>query len=876
MDFDPLSYGLGFASSTALSLAVWRYRVRLARLQEAAESGIEGTRKFIGQAADARYVRDVARYAQHYHIAGSLFDLQAVLVEPRLLAPPPPVIGNSMDEAEPLTQDIFRAVPVFHDLPQAYAPYNLQTIPLSDLGSGDRHIAILGIPGIGKSTTLAVLALMALGEISFESREDLSQQAATEEEQGLSELERTQRARERQQIQERARQKIEQARRLKEEQILKVQEQLPTLEIAGLLPILVHLNDLEFDPAIFGRKKSAELDPAEPLVRAVERYVSTVTAQVTGSVIYPALERGRALILIDGYDELSPAARQPYFHWLGRLLETYSQNMIVITGPATGYDSLMALGFTPAFLRAWTPGNFTELAEQWALAWTRQRDKRASRPDDQVMRRLAADNRGRCMLNVTLKLWAGLADDTRQTGRIGWYDALINRRLSAPQTRDLLPALAERILENGAPVARGELQTLLAEALPGPQSPKEKDNRPAQAAEIINGWVKDGLLREVAGGRLTFPHPQITSFLASEQLVRGDPERAVELALNPAWKEALGFAAAKINMLPIIYRKLSVTPDLMFSDLFDLVAWMPDAPPDAPWRGDLFKRFAAALMAPEQFLTVRERAMAALIATRDRNVLFIFRQAIRSADANIRSLGCIGLGALGDPEAVRDLTTLLGDSDQNVQLAAALALGAIGTEQSLNAVVKALVQGSEQLRRAAAEALAALPGEGHEVLRDGIVSDNIDIRRASVFGLARINAPWALMALHRAMFEDEQFWVRTAAESAFMAAQAPHSEGPRAHPEADALGWLVAWAAEHGEGVPAGVNARQVLIRVLQEGEPEFKILSAQTMGQLGHVAGLKPLYAALRDRQPGVRDAVYTALSNIQTRLGSPLPGVV
>ena len=41
------------------------------------------------------------------------------------------------------------------------------------------------------------------------------------------------------------------------------------------------------------------------------------------------------------------------------------------------------------------------------------------------------------------------------------------------------------------------------------------------------------------------------------------------------------------------------------------------------------------------------------------------------------------MGAVGDPEALRDLTPLLNDQDSNVQFAAGMALGAIGTDEAL-------------------------------------------------------------------------------------------------------------------------------------------------------------------------------------------------
>ncbi|MCC6799985.1 MAG: HEAT repeat domain-containing protein, partial [Anaerolineae bacterium] len=352
-------------------------------------------------------------------------------------------------------------------------------------------------------------------------------------------------------------------------------------------------------------------------------------------------------------------------------------------------------------------------------------------------------------------------------------------------------------------------------------------------------------------------------------------EAAAAYALEPAWFDALGFAAAQLNMVPVVYRYLSGPPDLIFSHLFNVVRWMPDAPIDAPWRGDLFKRLAAALVTPEQYPALRERALAALIASRDRNVLFILRQALRSADPQIRQLACVGLGALGDPEALRDLAPMLDDAQRNVQLAAGLALGAIGTERALEIMVQGLLEGSDELRRAVAEALAAIPDGGHAILRDGILADDIMIRRATVYGLSRVHAAWALVALYRAMMEDEQWYVRTAAEEAFMAARAPEQDGPRAYPEADALPWLIRWAAERGDGVPHGPNARQVLIRALQEGASLERAMAAVTLGQMGYLQALKPLYAALRDRNAEVRAAAFSALAEIQLRTGLPLPTV-
>jgi HEAT repeat protein len=505
---------------------------------------------------------------------------------------------------------------------------------------------------------------------------------------------------------------------------------------------------------------------------------------------------------------------------------------------------------------------------QWSDAWVKSHNTQP--PDDQTMHLLSVDNQGRSVLEVTLKMWTALAADAQEAGRAGWYDALVRRRLPDPETLEAAAVLAARIMEAGQPVYRAALQESLVQAAANAGDGKKV----IKPEGLIDALLKAGLLVAYAGDKMSFPHVQLTNYLASRTLT--ESERAVELAQAPAWQEAIGFAAGHINLLPIIVRKLGTVPDLLYSDLFDLVRWLPDAPPDAPWRGDLFKRLAAALMAPDQYPAVRERAAAALVASRDKNVFFVLRQALRATDPDIRRLGCIGLGALGNPEAVNDLAALLADENPGVKLSAALSLGALGTPKALEVMIHGLFQEGPEIQRAIAEALAAVPGEGHQILRDAIVAQEIELRRAAVYGLSRVPASWSLIALYRAMLEDEQWYVRTAAEEAFLAAQSPEKDGPRHHPEADALGWLVKWAADRGEGVPAGANARQVLVRVLQEGLPVYKIMAAATLARLGHITALKPLYGALRDRDAGVRSAAYRALFDLQIRLGQPLPGLL
>jgi HEAT repeat protein len=236
-------------------------------------------------------------------------------------------------------------------------------------------------------------------------------------------------------------------------------------------------------------------------------------------------------------------------------------------------------------------------------------------------------------------------------------------------------------------------------------------------------------------------------------------------------------------------------------------------------------------------------------------------------------LACLGIGASGSTEAINDLVPLLEDRDDDVQLAAALALGAIGNDEALEALVIAFTEGSEQLRQAVAEAMAALPEDGFPILFDAISHDDMMVRRAATYGLRRLGARWTKDALYRAFLEDEQWYVRSAAQQAFHDLQEQEGRGPERYPEVGEIPWLVSWATEHGENVPAGEAASQVLYNALSAGDGEIRMMAARTLGQLGEINAAKSLYATLRDRQDDVRIAAYQSLADLEMQLGQPLP---
>ena len=235
------------------------------------------------------------------------------------------------------------------------------------------------------------------------------------------------------------------------------------------------------------------------------------------------------------------------------------------------------------------------------------------------------------------------------------------------------------------------------------------------------------------------------------------------------------------------------------------------------------------------------------------------------------------MGALGVPEAVRDLGSLIQDREAPVALAAAIGLGGIRSDDALQELLIALTQSSEAIRQVAAEALAAQPDDGYPVLFEAVQDEDMLLRRAAIFGLRRIRTPWAAIAIYRTFLEDEQWYVRSAAQQAFEEIQygrATTLTPPQASPAE--MDWLALWAAHRGETIPAGAAGNQLLVRVLQEGDQQERALAALNLGNLGVKSSLRPLYSALRDRHETVRVSAFQALGELQGRSGLalPLPG--
>lgn len=878
MGIDPLSFALGFGTATGVSYGVYRYREPLGNLQTSAVEGINGVRDSLSRSADSRYSTELAEYLQHQHLGGTWTALSEILVEPRLLTLPAPPLELEDPNAAPDNYDY--VIPRIYDQPQLLSSYFVENLPLLDILAGDNHVAILGVPGSGKSTALVTLGLMALGVVKYSTLQELTDQALDEAYADLSENERRDRLVDLNAMQKRVVEQLQGVTDITDIQDIQagLTYNIPP-EITSLFPIYVHASDIELSINSFGLR----VDPAEPLIKAFQRYATIISAQSAPPLMYQQLSLGNCLVLIDGFEDLPQSEQVRLYDWLGSLLEYYGHNRIVITGPAIAYDGLMSLGFVPTFIKPLSYQDTMALVDKWADAWPNAQERKSGRRKDSTPATIGPNARAmlqndilhRTPLEITLKTLASLRGDVTEAGEGGWYERFVRDLL--PDTEHspyVLREAAMLMLDRDVILKEGQFLEISTQRLtPVPDEPPVAD-----VDKFTKALLNSGLFVKRGDDLYDFLHPMFRSYFAAESMIHDmTPTRAADLGANPAWHYALRLAASKMDITGAVGRKLNGQTDVLVSNLFMIADWIPNAPADAEWRGEIMKRFSAALLATSQYDTIRERALAALIASRDPNLATVFRQAVRSGNAVIRKFGCLGLGAIRAEQAINDLRPMLVDDNRDVQVAAGMALGAIASEGAINIMVEGLLQGSEGLRQVLAQALASVPGAGHNLLKDAVEHNDMMVRRAAIMGLARIQANWALIALYEVLQEEQEWYVKSAAETYFVTARNPEREGPRLFLRPEELPWFRVWASNVGvEEMPQGEDAENLMLQVLRDQRPLARVMAARTIGRLGLMKGVRPLYVMLMDRESRVRTAAYEALGTLQSRISEPLPAVI
>lgn len=821
--FDPFSFIAGFLAATVFWFIFNQARPLLDQMRENLKERREAAQTRRSSSTEDNHRRITLRRAQGMHLAAPLFALDEIIEEPLLLAPPAfPEPGGP-----PLHEDLVsQTVPYMPAWPELAAVYHAPTLTIPQAISGGRNIVIIGQPGVGKTVALAYLASLAANR----------------------------------------------------------SEKLGPHQ--NFIPFLVHVSDLKLPV-------SGEKDSLHPLIDAASEHAPFFDLPRIPVFVNTTFKDGRALLLVDGYDELAPEGQQAVSEYFKMLLKAHPKTRIVTTGAPEYLDGLIGLGFAPLALMPWTRRESNNFIQHWGELWTQYVAVESAAQSnmeevDPILLNiwLSADTAHLSPLELTLKAWGAYAGDSLGSHVLDAIATHIRRIVPAHTPLAALETLAMQVVLDRQPIfdprhARELVKSFetvedTAEVAAGEETPsdtkpkqKKKDENilPKPSLGLIGRLTASGLLTQCPNNRLRFVHPVIAGYLAGRALSNYN---ASDTILNqPDWSGkylAMRYLAAHGEASKIAQSMMEWSRLPMHRPLLSAARWLRDAPKNAPWRSKLFGTLAAVLQTEGLPLNLRGQALTALVASNDPNVSILLRQLMETPSFEFVHLAALGCGALRDQKAIPVLARALDAPDASARHAACMALAAIGTNEALELVAHTLLNADEDLRRAAAESLAHDPSEGHAMLRDGATLTDILLRHAVVYGLARVDEPWAIEILNKLRLEDKQ-WVVSNAAAEVLDAKAgfdpriPHELKPPWEAP-----WLIEFAGKQGLGLSPGSSAVDILLQALKSGDTETRLAALPYLKQRPSEGVIRQLYDAMYSDNHELREAVYTVLWEIGT----------
>lgn len=306
-----------------------------------------------------------------------------------------------------------------------------------------------------------------------------------------------------------------------------------------------------------------------------EAMLDSVAGQITGVMPKAWVERqladGRALLLIDGVDELLDAERRNVREWLRKLLTAYGDVRVVVTSrpAAAGADWLRREEFTALHLDRMTPPDLAAFVRQWHQAVRELGDELpctveelprceqsllTSLKDRTHLQSLAGTpllaamlcamhlNRGSRLPRDRMELYRNaLHTLVHERDADRSVPSAVDGRLSLGDKLVLLRDLAWRLSDNNrSEIALEQAAVHVGRRLAGMRHLDEQDG--GRVLEQLRG--RSGVLRSPAEGRLDFVHRTFQEYLAAEEDRIGN---LVERAHLDLWRETIIMAAGHAN-----------------------------------------------------------------------------------------------------------------------------------------------------------------------------------------------------------------------------------------------------------------------------------------------------------------------------------------
>lgn len=646
------------------------------------------------------------------------------------------------------------------------------------------------------------------------------------------------------------------------------------------VPFLIHVADLDLPVN--------KADPLNSLINLIAEKAPVLDLARIPDFVQKTFAEGRALVLLDGTDELTKEGLRNIIEFIKAVKRTFPNTRMITTASIDYLDGLVSLNFIPFSLAAWNTKQRCDFCVRWGTLWDHYVAVETwSQTSEQVDRLLLngwlnTETRNLTPFEMTLMTWSAYAGDIGGSRPIDQIQTHLRRLSPSNIPPEALEMLALQINLSAEPIfdpnkAREWIKSFeppeLADATELVIENKDRKSGKSELTKVpslglITKMVESGLLTQHRNNRMCFTHPIFGAYLAGKALVNYNPENLLD---QPPWIGkylALQYLAAFGDASPLIEKLLTQLDRPLSRNLMTIARWLRDAPRQAVWRGQVMAKLIELLEQSGQPLALRGQALAAFIQSGDPSVAPLFRQFLEEEDSELLQLAALGSGALQDIKAIELLAALLNTQNPNVRGAACLALVAIGTTTAIDIVASALLHGDESLRRAAAESIANQPGEGYAILKEGAtMKDDLLVRRSVAYGLGRIPEHWAEELINHMQTEDDQWAVRNAALEVTENRQRVNPHIPQRLPPPSESPWIIAFASKQGLGVSPDKSPVDLLLMALKSGTEEERLAALAYLRITPADGVFGALYRAMYGGEPYIREAIFQVFSEMASR---------
>lgn len=651
-------------------------------------------------------------------------------------------------------------------------------------------------------------------------------------------------------------------------------------------PIYLHAHEIQW-----------AVDPKEAfasLVKASARQVPAFVANRVSHFLHEVFTEGRAVLLIDGLDELPSAAAENASRALGQWCLTFPQLFIAVTANPDELDGLVSLEFFPLAVAPWTYEERRTFAMQWQERWISrilpEVNKRLgiSGVDPDLLAHWILERTADTPLEWTLKVWAATAGDMIGPGYQNAMDAFILRTAHPKLPRQALARLAYQYFQSESPTLPfnqlesilGKLKIVISANTEDESAPistakpakkkKQKTTRVSSGGVALDQSIQNGLFAEFPGEQIAFIHPVIAGYLAGEAEEQEFEPWVKESSAWPVQQSLLAFQAARDLPLHYISRTLQDPPTPLHIQLLRLARWLKFARPNASWRAPAMRKLLNVLYDDGLPFSIRAKCLCAILQSCDPSLPALLKQLLTAPSAVLRQLAILGAGALGDAVLLSPVLDRYGDQEEGVRIAACLAVSAIGGKMAADTLMETLLHGDDALRQAAAEMLAAAPG-GHDILRDAVNSTDLLTRRAAILGLTYVNEEWVKVMLEKIAIEDGQWVVRNAAGQVLEMQRGENHLAPKPLQPPSESPWLITYASQQGQGISPGTQADDLLLHAVGSGSTDEKVRALQYLRTKPSPEVTQAVADLLKTSDPRVREAAAYALWHITSASTHP-----